>query len=165
MSPLFLKFFRNEVKCWNCSAHKKEGYSVCPKHLRQAKMRWRHWSQERRGEGKCCYCNRGAYKGWLRCWKHTRINRVKCREWVARNKDRQAQAWRNRKEKYVGNGKCPSCSQHRKLTQGFHRCWTCRKRFALMERNIQVSLSITQSALVRLCKENRVQIRNALPNI
>ena len=159
MSPMFLKFFRNEVKCQCCHSHKKEGYSVCPKHLKYAKLRWRGWSEERRKEGLCCWCGRKSYKGWLRCKKHTEYNRGICREWVTRNKNRQAQAWLDRKANYTGKGKCPSCSQHRKLTKGFHRCWTCRKRHQLMERGFKTPHTITQQDLTRLCKETGVQLR------
>jgi hypothetical protein len=159
MSPLFLKFFRNETKCLCCHSHKMQGYSVCPKHLRQAKFKWRFWSEERRKKGLCCWCSRKSYRGWLRCKKHTSYNRTICREWMARHKGRSLQEWQKRKSLYPDQGKCPLCRQHRKLTKGFRNCWTCRKRHQLMEKGFQTPTTITQQDLTRLCKETRTQLR------
>ena len=164
MSPLFLKFFKNEIQCSHCSSRKKDGYSVCPKHLRLAKTRWRYWSQNRREEGKCCYCDLKSYNGWLRCRKHTSYNRKKCLEWGAKNKDKLHQTWINRITTYTDQGKCPFCKQHRKLTGGFRRCWTCRKRHALHLKGVKVPVTATQKDLLSFCKKNRVSCGNGNKN-
>jgi hypothetical protein len=79
MSPYFISIFNRATKCPHCHASKKEGYSVCSKHLEKAKQHWRKWQVVRRAERKCCYCHKKSFKGFLRCKEHTIVNRVKCK--------------------------------------------------------------------------------------
>lgn len=153
MSPLFLKFFKKQNHCLCCSSTKKKGYSVCPKHLKKAKIHWRKWQEERRHKGVCCYCDRKSYKGWLRCLKHTKYNRKVCLEWKARHPGLDHKKHLERQATYTDKGRCPSCKPHRKLYASHRRCWICRKRKTLNGRKIQTSVNISPKELRNLCRQ------------
>lgn len=127
MTAFFVQEFKKTNKCLKCKTSKIEGYSLCAKHLRYAKLRWRTWAEDRKEAGKCCYCHRKSFNGWLRCRTHTAYNRKIGIEWCVRNKEYRAQYEKDTKQKWFGAGKCFLCPEHRKLTGDFKKCLTCRK--------------------------------------
>ena len=79
MTPLFVKAFKKENKCWSCKASKLTGYSVCSRHLLKARGHWRVWSAKRFEQGLCHSCHRRHIPGKQRCRAHTLINQTRCR--------------------------------------------------------------------------------------
>jgi hypothetical protein len=157
MSPYFVKLFNKINVCPHCSATKLEGYSLCPTHLEQAKIRWRSWQIERRQSGKCCYCNHKSFNGWLRCRAHTRINKERCKAWGKLHPEHSKQALEKRKQLTV-QGLCCSCKEHRKLDGQFKRCWICRTRRTIShKRNINrivTKPTITETELTTILVRN-----------
>ena len=156
MSPYFVKLFNEINKCTYCSSSKLEGYSLCPTHLEQAKIRWRSWQVERKQAGKCCYCDHKSFNGWLRCRAHTKINKVRCRLWHLNHPGRSKQAWEERKQKYNNKGLCKACKDHRPVEPGFKRCWICRKRDLLKKRNIVTNPTINEFDLTTILTRNNI---------
>lgn len=125
MSPFFISEIKRTNRCKDCKADAIEGYSVCLKHLEEAKTRWANWSVERRAAGKCCYCNNKSFNGWLRCRKHTKINREKCKVWMAANGKR---LWEERKAATLATGLCHKCKARNPVIPGTFRCEECKRR-------------------------------------
>ena len=158
MSPYFVKLFKKENKCSCCKASKKDGYSVCAKHLKYAKTRWRKWQIIRRNTGKCCYCHRKSFKGWLRCKTHTIINKKKCEAWGKKHPTHGHDSFIQRHSTFTDNGLCISCKPHRKVHKGFKRCWTCLKRNLLWSRGINTPAGITRKNLTLILKQNKLPL-------
>jgi hypothetical protein len=128
MSKMFIRAFVLSHKCGHCKASKLDGYSVCSKHLHDAKTTWRKRQVIRRKQKKCCYCEKNAFNGSLRCETHTEINKAKCKAWMKQHPERYEEYTKPRKEAFKALGKCHLCPQHRKLEPGYVRCLTCRKK-------------------------------------
>ena len=155
MSPYFVSLFKKGNKCSCCKASKKEGYSVCSKHLESAKIRWRKWSTVRRNEGKCCYCHRKSFKGFIRCKTHTIINKVKCKAWGQKHPNYPHDLWVKRKNMFDSKGLCKQCKPHRKTQKGFKHCWICRKRLNLLSTHkIKTPPTISRKDLTLILKQH-----------
>jgi hypothetical protein len=158
MSPLFIKLFKKNARCHYCKANKKEGYSVCPKHLKAAKLHWRKWQIVRKGKGLCCYCDKESFNGYLRCKTHTEINKAKCKSWHKKNRQHRHNYFLRQLNHYQNQGRCRKCKPHRKVSKGHTNCWTCRKRLALWSANITTSTKITRQELMNLLKQNHLSL-------
>jgi hypothetical protein len=158
MSPYFISIFNRATKCPHCHASKKEGYSVCSKHLEKAKQHWRKWQVVRRAERKCCYCHKKSFKGFLRCKEHTIVNRVKCKAWGKAHPNYGKETWIRRKALFESQGVCKVCDAHRKIQKGFARCWICRKRATLSRRKIYTPPRITKKALTLVLKQHNMPL-------
>jgi len=152
MSGFFVRKFKDSHKCIKCKKDKLSSYTLCATHLEEAKLAWRQWAVERRESGKCCYCDRKSFRGWLRCRFHTEYNREICKRWMREHPEHSAQQWKQRKE-LRDMGFCPSCKEHRKLSEGFKRCEVCRTLHAVTRRvNNPVSVREVQQLRANLRK-------------
>lgn len=129
MSPMFLNEFKQHYRATCCRENPVSGYSLCPKHLVQARQHWQGFQDARRTLGKCCYCNRKSWKGLLRCKTHREISRERSRVWWSRKTPEfKYQWWKSRRQKWLLLGKCSQCYEHNDLTDGFNRCEQCRTK-------------------------------------
>lgn len=128
MTAFYIREVHSKSVCQLCKRHAANERSFCPTHLRKAREQFAAWSSARRAAGKCIRCDEPGYEGQLRCKVHRAKLATYCHEWHMRNKDRVADYDKKRREDWIAKGKCPTCPQHRKLTGGLRRCWTCRRR-------------------------------------
>jgi len=149
---MFIKQFVMTHKCACCKGHAQDGYSVCPKHLKQAKLQWRKWQVIRRKEKKCCYCDGTSFNGYLRCKTHTEINKAKCKAWGKKHPERDEVYKKPRFAAFKALGRCPGCKPHRKTENGTRFCWTCNKRRNLQSKGVATSLKVSETKLRALLK-------------
>jgi hypothetical protein len=154
MSEIFIAQFVMAHKCAWCKGTAKDGYSVCSKHLKQAKMKWRKWQVVRRKEKKCCYCDGPSFMGYLRCETHTKINKANCKAWGKKHYHEHREVYEKpRFAAFEALGRCPVCKPHRKTEIGHKRCWVCSKRKHLKSyRGISTPINITEAKLKSLLK-------------
>lgn len=126
MTAFFVRKFKSQNKCPHCKSEKLTGYSLCTKHLEEAKLRFRLWSVERRVNGKCCFCDCKSFRGWLRCRRHAKINRERVRKWYAAHPGYGNRQWKHRLA-LRQQGIC-ACWTKGKLQPGQRRCNTCIAR-------------------------------------
>lgn len=108
MSRMFIRAFVLSHKCGHCKASKLDGYSVCSKHLHEAKITWRKRQVICRKQKKCCYCDKESFNGSLRCKTHTEINKAKCQAWSKAHPNRYEEYTKPRKEAFKGAREVPS---------------------------------------------------------
>lgn len=130
MSPFFIKIFKKEHRCHQCTAKKQRNRSFCPYHLRLARERFEAWAYERRAKGRCISCDCKSFNGYLRCKKHTKILRIYCHEW---NKEHGHDRWLRVKTEILRTGLCASCPEHRPVKPGALRCQPCLTRHQLLK--------------------------------
>jgi hypothetical protein len=152
MSEIFIKQFVMAHKCAWCKSSTKDGYSVCPKHLKEAKLLWKKRASVCRKEGKCCYCDGPSFKGYLRCKTHTKLNKAKCKAWAKQHPERNEVYGKPRFAAFKALGRCPGCKPHRKTENGTRFCWTCNKRKNLQSKGVSTSLKISETKLRALLK-------------
>jgi hypothetical protein len=131
MSDFFVKKFKQKHRCKSCRSSKIKAngkvYSLCYNHLTKARKESIKWSEQRRHEGLCISCDRKSFRGWLRCRLHREINRLRIQAWIKAHPEYYREQWKLQKQLRDG-GLCPSCHEHRPLSDGYLRCKPCRDR-------------------------------------
>ena len=133
MSKYFVKQFNKKNKCAFCPKSKMYGYSLCKKHITEARVQWQKWSVKRRKDKLCCYCHRKSFKGWLRCKTHTMYNRKVCAAWTKAHPEYRFKQYAKTLA-LLDSGYC-RCKAHNPLPEGFRRCDPCRDQQKVYRNN------------------------------
>lgn len=117
-------------KCLRCKGPAQK--SLCPKHLKQARIEWRVWTVERVAKKLCVVCNHrshlvsfrdGRRQQGVYCHHHRERNRLRCLNWAQEHRDEIRAEFRRRRNLKI-------CVNNPKHGKAFKQHITCKACFA-----------------------------------